>query len=92
MGKHVHTRSTNLSSHSPSPPSQPPQPTQPPTPQKVEPHVPIDQRVDVWAMGCLLFAAAYGRSPFESPTEGVLKLGILRCGFGCVFLGCGIVD
>lgn len=48
--------------------------------QKVEPHVPIDQRVDVWAMGCLLFAAAYGRSPFESPTEGVLKLGILRWG------------
>lgn len=36
-------------------------------------------------MGCLLFAAAYGRSPFESPVEGVLKLGILRwglCSFG----------
>lgn len=71
------------------PPKNPPaphgQPTHPPhnhtTPKKnnkVEPHVPIDTRVDVWAMGCLLFASAYGRSPFESPTEGVLKLGILR--------------
>ncbi len=40
--------------------------------------MPIDQRVDVWAMGCLLFASAYGRSPFETPADGVLKLGILR--------------
>ena len=60
----------------------PPPPKKQPT--QVEPHVPIDQRVDVWAMGCLLFAAAYGRSPFESPTEGVLKLGILRWGL-CSF-------
>lgn len=30
---------------------------------------PIDARVDVWSMGCVLYALAFGRSPFESPTE-----------------------
>ncbi|EKU20452.1 protein kinase [Nannochloropsis gaditana CCMP526] len=47
-------------------------------PSQVLPNVPVDSRVDVWAMGCLLYCLAYGRSPFESPTEGVLRLGILK--------------
>ncbi|EWM20724.1 serine threonine kinase isoform cra_a [Nannochloropsis gaditana] len=50
----------------------------PPELTQVLPNVPVDSRVDVWAMGCLLYCLAYGRSPFESPTEGVLRLGILN--------------
>ncbi|EWM20725.1 serine threonine kinase isoform cra_a [Nannochloropsis gaditana] len=50
----------------------------PPELTQVLPNVPVDSRVDVWAMGCLLYCLAYGRSPFESPTEGVLRLGILK--------------
>ncbi|KAJ2599922.1 Serine/threonine-protein kinase env7 [Coemansia sp. RSA 1721] len=30
----------------------------------------FDQRTDVWSLGCLLFALAYGYSPFEDPLEG----------------------
>ena len=38
----------------------------------------IDERVDVWALGCTLYCLAFGRSPFESAREGVLKLAILN--------------
>lgn len=31
----------------------------------------VDGRVDVWALGCTLYAMAFGHNPFESPTEGV---------------------
>ncbi|KAJ2779643.1 Serine/threonine-protein kinase env7 [Coemansia javaensis] len=30
----------------------------------------IDERVDVWSLGCLLFALAYGHTPFEGPAMG----------------------
>ena len=33
---------------------------------------------DVWSLGCTLFGAAFGFCPFETPKEGVLKLGILN--------------
>lgn len=38
----------------------------------------VDERVDIWALGCTLFCLAFGRSPFESPVEGVLRLAILN--------------
>lgn len=38
----------------------------------------IDERVDIWGLGCTLYALAFGRSPFESPREGVLRLAILN--------------
>lgn len=33
---------------------------------------------DMWSVGCMLFALAFGYCPFEMPKEGVLKLGILN--------------
>ncbi|KAJ2550276.1 Serine/threonine-protein kinase env7 [Coemansia sp. RSA 1933] len=30
----------------------------------------LDERTDVWSLGCLLFALAYGYTPFEDPQEG----------------------
>lgn len=38
----------------------------------------IDERVDVFALGCTLFCLAFGRSPFETPKEGVMRLAILN--------------
>ena len=38
----------------------------------------IDERVDTWALGCTMFCLAFGRSPFETPKEGVVRLGILN--------------
>ena len=38
----------------------------------------IDERVDVWGLGCTLFCLAFGHSPFESTREGVLRLAILN--------------
>lgn len=38
----------------------------------------IDERVDVWALGCTTYALAFGRSPFDSPKEGVSKLAIMN--------------
>jgi len=34
----------------------------------------VDGKVDVWSLGCLLFALCYGHTPFESPREGFMKL------------------
>lgn len=38
----------------------------------------IDERVDVWGLGCTMFCLAFGHSPFESVREGVLRLAILN--------------
>lgn len=43
----------------------------------VRPPVVIDDKVDLWALGCTLFSLAFGRSPFEGP-DGVQRLGILN--------------
>jgi serine/threonine kinase 16 len=32
----------------------------------------ITEKVDVWSLGCTLFALLYGYSPFEPPTESAL--------------------
>ncbi|CAM9826196.1 unnamed protein product [Ectocarpus fasciculatus] len=42
-------------------------PYRPPELTTVEPGAVIDERVDVWALGCTLYAMAFGHSPFESP-------------------------
>lgn len=38
----------------------------------------LDERIDVWALGCTMFCLAFGRSPFETSKEGVQKLAILN--------------
>ncbi len=38
----------------------------------------IDERVDMWSLGCTMFCMAFGWSPFENAREGVLKLAIIQ--------------
>lgn len=38
----------------------------------------VDERVDIWGLGCTMYCIAFGRSPFETTREGVLKLAILN--------------
>jgi serine/threonine protein kinase len=38
----------------------------------------VDERVDTWGLGCTMYCLAFGRSPFETPKEGVLRLAILN--------------
>ncbi len=41
----------------------------------------IDERVDVWGLGCTMFCMAFGYSPFETPKEGLSKLAILNANY-----------
>ena len=36
------------------------------------------RKTDVWGLGCFMFAVAFGRSPFETAKEGLLRLAILN--------------
>jgi serine/threonine kinase 16 len=50
-----------------------PELTSPPIPPFV-----VDERVDTWGLGCTMFCLAFGRSPFETSKEGVLRLAIMN--------------
>lgn len=39
----------------------------------------VDQRTDVWALGCLLFAMMYGYSPFECEFRSDGKARVAEC-------------
>mmetsp|Transcript_29318 Transcript_29318/g.38548 ORF Transcript_29318/g.38548 Transcript_29318/m.38548 type:complete len:481 (+) Transcript_29318:196-1638(+) len=56
-------------------------PYRPPELTQVEVGVTLDGAVDVWSLGCTLYCMAFGHSPFETPREGVMKLGIINARF-----------
>ena len=47
----------------------------------MNPPTSVDERVDVWSLGCTAYVLAFGDNPFESPVEGVKRLAILNGSF-----------
>ena len=45
---------------------------------QVASHCDIDEKVDMWSLGCTMYCMAFGWSPFENAREGVLKLAIIQ--------------
>lgn len=41
-------------------------------------NIQITEKVDIWSLGCVMYALAFGLSPFESLKTGIQKLGILN--------------
>ncbi|KAI9323864.1 kinase-like domain-containing protein [Dichotomocladium elegans] len=47
----------------------------------VQPGMELDEKIDIWSLGCLLYATAYGNSPYEATMQqmgGSLTLAILN--------------
>mmetsp|Transcript_7586 Transcript_7586/g.11483 ORF Transcript_7586/g.11483 Transcript_7586/m.11483 type:complete len:324 (+) Transcript_7586:48-1019(+) len=38
----------------------------------------VDGKIDVFALGCTLYFAAFGRNPFDDPEQGFLKLALMQ--------------
>ena len=38
----------------------------------------IDERIDIWSLGCTMYCIAFGYCPFETPKEGYSKLAVLN--------------
>ena len=50
----------------------------PPELTQVPAQISIDERVDIWGLGCTMYCLAFGWSPFESAAEGIKRLAILN--------------
>lgn len=75
--RHISTRKEALNveeeaASKTSAPYRPPELTSVPNP------IQLDERTDIWGLGCSMFCLAFGYSPFETPKEGLSRLAILN--------------